>query len=295
MRIIPGLLLGDQWVSEMSSGVLASNFSDQLGTTWYLYLEEMRAGANKYERIACANRIKSWVTDDTIQVHPKGKRPYQMRNRLQIGATSNFEDAAHIDNYDRRWGVCEIKAFSMSEAEANATYAFLHSDRGPGVMKHIFSNVSLTGFNPSGRAPVTASKKAMVQSGLGILESTLITAMANQEAPFERDVFELKEVLNAALGHHMSPHAMARMLQCKPFNCVNLGKNGDTRWWAWRNADLWRRFSTATRKGYCQSGKRPGSKLPWSDEIPASIREMAMDEPEVANVTEIPDSCADLF
>jgi hypothetical protein len=58
-KIIPQLLFGSRWVRTMSGQVLGSQFNDTVGETWWLYLEELRAGTTKPERTAVTNRWKS--------------------------------------------------------------------------------------------------------------------------------------------------------------------------------------------------------------------------------------------
>ena len=293
MRELPGRLFGEKWISDMTGGVLNSQFNDQLGETWWLYLDELRAGTNKSERIATTNRIKSWITDNTIQIHPKGRKPYSIRNRLQLTASSNFDDAIQIDNHDRRWAIGEILGTPLRDDESLNLYDFLNSDRAPGVLRTIFYDVSLTGFRPDGRAPDTVAKKVMIQAGLGNAESLLVEKIMSGANPFHRDVFELSEVTPFLSAHALSHHRVAKILQRAPFYCEPLGVSGGTRHWAWRNIELWRGVSPSARTEYMNgTGSRPPG-LPWSDAIPKSIVEMASEE--VASEPEIPDSCKGLL
>jgi hypothetical protein len=297
MRIIPGLLYGEQWIGEMSSSVLGSQFNDQLGETWWLYLEELRAGSTKVDRVMMANRLKSWITDDTIQIHPKGRKPYWLRNRLQVIATSNFDDAVQIENTDRRWAIGEMQGDALTEAESlNLYHDFLQTDRAAGVLRYIFSHADITGFNPAARAPATEAKTVMIQAGLGQWESALLAKMAAGEAPFNRDMFYMSDVLQYVGGHGLTLHRLARLLQRAPFHCQKFPKVGGDRLWSWRNHDQWAQYGGATRAEYMSAGTRPVGPE-WSDALPKSIAEMAPDaeDQDVAISTKIPDSCAGLF
>lgn len=293
MRIIPGLLYGEQWIGEMSNSVLSSQFNDQLGETWWLYLEELRAGSTKTERIMAANKLKSWITDNTLQIHPKGRKPYWIRNRLQLLATSNFDDAVQIDNTDRRWGVSEILDKPLTERESMDLYQFLDGPRAAGVLRYIFANVSTVGFNPAGRAPVTQGKRAMIQAGLGNWESDLLTRMANQEAPFNRDLFQLPDVLQFVGGHGLTVHRLGRLLQRAPFNCVKLRSSAE-RMWAWKNTDQWRQQSAGAMRAHMETGARPPGP-DWSDAVPAAIVEMAPEGDGLEVVPEKADNYSDLL
>lgn len=275
-RTVPELLFGPQWVRSMSGNVLASNFNDVIGETWWLYLEELRSGATKAERVHTTNKTKTWITDDTIEVHPKGLKSHNIYNRLQVTASSNFDDAVQLDNNDRRWAVCEMGA-PLSERESVDLYAFLRSDRAAGVLRHIFSQVSLTGFNPNGRALVTQARRVMIRAGVGQWESSIIERMICGAAPFDRDVFYVSDVMDMVLGRN-GPSAvyLGRVLSKAPFVCKPLPNYAGKRMLCWRNFSLWAGLTDGQRKDYMQTGVRP-PWLKWSDEVPPQIVELSSD------------------
>lgn len=280
-HVIPQLLFGEKWVRTMSGNVLQSNFTDTLGETWWLYLEELRAGANKADRVAITNKLKAWVTDSSIEVHPKGLKPYNIRNRLQITATSNFDDAIHLDNNDRRWAVCEMHG-PLTEKEAREVYHFLQHPRAPGVLQWIFRNTDLTGFNPSARAPVTLAKSVMIRAGIGAWESTLVEHIVVQSSPFHRDLFTMQDAYEALAGRGgpQSLMALRNVLAKAPFNCVQLTGSRTKRLYAWRNAEKWQEQTEGARLRYIETGVRP-LDVTWSDDIPKAILGMSADgEPE---------------
>lgn len=290
-KMVPSLLFGTQWVRTMSGNVLNSQFNDAIGETWWLYLEELRAGSTKVDRVQTANKIKAWVTDDTIEVHPKGLKPYDIRNRIQITATSNFDDALQIDNNDRRWAVCELGE-SLSEREALDLFAVLNSDRAPGVLRHIFQRVNLTGFQPASRAPITKGRTVMISAGLGSWESLLIEMMTAQDEPFNRDIFTLKAVHERLLNRGPTNlHQLRNVLKRHPFNCQPLNKTQTVRLWSWRNHALWKHFAEGDRRKYIDTGVRPTGRE-WSDEIPATLSLMSVESDPDSDARE---SCRDLL
>lgn len=274
-KLIPEILFGSRWVRGMSGDVLGGTFSDVIGETWWLYLEELRSGSTKIERVAVANKIKTWVTDPRMTVHPKGLKPYDARNRLQLTATSNFADAIHIDNNDRRWAIIQMLG-AMSEKEAMELYSFLLSDRAPGVLRHMFMAVDIRGFNPAARAPMSDAKKAMINAGVSLWESRLIERCVALEPPFDRDLFRLKDVQEQVMGlQAMSAQALGGMLKKRPFNFEQLkGATGIV--WCWRNAIAWRGAPETARTRHMETGARP-AKGYWSLSIPATIVAMSAD------------------
>lgn len=275
---IPQLLFGAPWVRTISGNVLASQFNDTVGSTWWLYLEELRSGVTKPERIALTNKIKSWVTDNMIEVHPKGMKPYNVRNRIQLTASSNFEDALQLDNNDRRWAICEMDK-PLTESQSRDLFHFLSSDRAPGVLRHIFSRVDLTGFSPTARAPNTAAKVAMIRAGVGVWESMIIEQMIAGRAPFDRDIFRLQDVHESMIGKGpVSQHALRHVLTKHPFNCEQLPHGRELRLYAWRNLELWKKQPEGARMRYMETGERPIG-VPWSDDMPPQLEAMSADGP----------------
>jgi hypothetical protein len=275
-NVVPQLLFGEQWVRTISGNVLAGQFNDTVGETWWLYLEELRSGANKPERVATTNKLKAWITDNVIEVHPKGLKPYNMRNRIQITATSNFDDAVQLDNNDRRWAVSEMHD-PMTEADAATVYAFLNSERAPGVLNHIFRHTSIAGFNPAARAPTTVAKVSMIRAGIGSWESMLIEQMVQGRAPFDKDLFRLQDAYEALVGRGPgSQHALRNVLTRSPFHCLQLGKSSKMRLYAWRNIVQWGEQPESARARYLETGHRP-IHLTWSDDVPHNILMMSAD------------------
>lgn len=296
-RVIPELLFGAQWVRSMSGNVLGGQFNDVVGETWWLYLEELRAGATKADRIQTTNKLKSWITDSRIEVHPKGMKPFDIRNRMQITATSNFNDAVAIDNNDRRWAIGELVKPINERASIDLYQGFLLTERAPGVLQHIFRDVSLVGFNPTARAPFTSAKKAMIKAGIGSWESEIVERMVALEPPFDKELFSLREAHQLLLGRGpVSQHVLAAVLRKPPFNCRLLLPFSKARLWAWRNVERWMRCGEAQRLLHMDTGQRPLGPG-WTSDIPAPLLAMSADadiEPTQETV-EIPDNLRDLF
>lgn len=272
MKVLPEILFGSRYVRSMSGNVLGGQFNDAVGSAWWLYLEELRAGANKADRMHTTNKIKSWITDNTIEVHRKGLAPYDIRNRLQPTATSNFDDALQLDNNDRRWAIGEMLG-PLTSAESIDLYGFLLSDRAPGVLRHIFRAIDVRDFKPAARAPETMAKKEMVVAGIGGWEAKIIEAMVAGEAPFDRDIFRLKDVSDLMMGQGITPHALGRMLRRDPFKCELLVGRLH-RFWTWRNQAAWTACSEGQRLQHMESGARPAGCLSG---IPSAILAMSAD------------------
>lgn len=273
MKVLPEILFGSRYVRAMSGNVLGGQFNGAVGSAWWLYLEELRAGANKADRMHTTNKIKSWITDNTIEVHKKGLEAYDIRNRIQVTATSNFDDALQLDNNDRRWAIGEMRG-PLSTAESNELYGFLLSERAPGVLRSVFRRVDVSGFKPSARAPETVAKSDMIVAGIGGWESKIVEAMVNREAPFDRDVFSLKTVAELLMGQGATPHIIGRMLKREMFRCEQLPNGRKHRLWAWRNIAIWKGATEGQRLSHIETGARPAD---CPDVVPLHILAMSAD------------------
>lgn len=286
-NVLPQLLFGAQWVRTITGNVLRGDFNDTVGETWWLYLEELRTGNSKLERVATTNKLKAWITDNMIEVHPKGLKPFNIRNRIQVTGTSNFDDAIQLDNNDRRWVVGEMHDV-IAERDAIDLYAFLNSERAPGVLQHIFRKTDITGFNPTARAPTTVAKVAMIRAGIGAWESMLTEYVIQGRAPFDKDIFRLQDAYEALIGRGpVSQHALRSVLTRAPFNCQQLPNQSRLRLYAWRNIELWGNQPESARIRYLEGGPRPMHVEGWSDEVPEGIVNMSADGPPVKKVCDL--------
>lgn len=269
MNSIPRLLFGH--VEQLTESQVKSTFNGELLNAWWATIEEIYAGNTKAERRYIVDKLKPWITNDDLPINAKGQTAFSIPNRLQFTASSNHMDALQLeDEEERRWGVCGVREHKWTQGQGVSVYHDLlgHKDAAA-VLKHIFLNESTTGFDPNGMPPVTHSKKVMVIASMGQWESTLIERMLAGEAPFDRDVFTIRDVLSQVIGlNGLTPHKLADLLKKRPFSCrMVLSGQRTTRMWAWRNYEQWRNQSERARLEYIESGKRPTGPA-WSNEIP---------------------------
>lgn len=253
LKMIPQLLVGPTYSKEVTSGLLHSDFTDYLLNAWHVNLTEFRAGT-RGEREAIAEKLKPWIADSTISIHPKGMPGFTMPNVFFVTATSNKDDAAAIDNNDRRWAIHEMHAPQFTEAEQSWVYnEFLLLPRAPAVLRHYFLNVPLDGFVASAKAPETTARAEMVESSISPDIELLQTAWEQHAAPLARDVVLTNEVADHVRKHSKTNPTNLRIgkLLCQPpfngkahqfrsghgvYRCVVLRNHG--RWLSASGADL---------------------------------------------------------
>jgi hypothetical protein len=194
LKHIPKLLVGPEFSKDVSYDLLNSNFNDYLQSAWHVNLTEFRAGT-RGERTMIHNKLKAYIADDEIALHPKGGTGYTMPNHFFVTASSNEEDAAAINNNDRRWGIYEMKSPEYTEAERQWIYhEFLLKPRAAAVLRHYFMHVDLTGFHAAGSPPMTEAKASMVNSSRAI-EQEMLESMFEEHAEFfAKDAVLVREV-----------------------------------------------------------------------------------------------------
>jgi hypothetical protein len=221
LKMVPSLLVGAQYSTEVTCALLNSDFNDYLLNAWHVNLTEFRAGT-RGDRIAITEKLKPLITDDVIALHPKGGAAYPMPNRCFVTGSSNQDDAASIDNNDRRWAVHEMHAAQFTESEQEWLYTdFLLTPRAAGVLRHYFLNRTIENFSPSAKAPETEARQAMVAASTTSDTELLELAWEERSGLFEKDVVLTGEVTSYVHKHVVSKpsvHRVGRMLRKPPFN-----------------------------------------------------------------------------
>lgn len=251
MYDIPRALVGPHSAKLVSNKVLRSSFSDYLNGSHFLHFDEVHING-KWDSDDTANSMKNLITGKTVEIHPKGQKPYNITNRVFITATSNYEDAITLPADDeRRWGVYYLRPTrNYSAAQKEAYFGLLHrfitSSRGAGVLRWYFSNISLAGFDPQRAPPTTTAKREMIVRSQIAEVQILKEALADIDGPFVKDLGTIETIrmyLHSQTGKQMSDMwAKQLLLKACPdavaLNQVRTG-NGRQRPWVWRNQNKW--------------------------------------------------------
>lgn len=162
-------LLGHGNVKSVSASTIQnSSFTGYLGSSCMTFIEEVRFhGHNRYD---VPNRLKEPVSNDRVEIHPKGQDPYNAGNFTNFGLFSNFNDGIPISDTDRRYFVIRSPFRSVES---------LSSLLGPGAPERYFEKLfsgledpevlpqlalflmrfpHVREFHPNGRAPDTPEK-----------------------------------------------------------------------------------------------------------------------------------------
>lgn len=163
-------VMGVSNVQMLNAHILESPFTDWVVGQCLTCIEEVRLikSTNKYELL---NRIKPFITNEEIEVHPKGKPTYQAKNTTSYLMFSNFRDALPLDDDGRRYCVLfsrwqrkdKLDAFL---AEFPDYYEELYEtleQSAPALRKWLLEWEQEPTFKPKGNAPSTSAKKYMIR------------------------------------------------------------------------------------------------------------------------------------
>lgn len=168
-------VMGRSNVRTISSKVLATDFTGWAEGAAIGVLEEIKlTGHNKFDVM---NSLKPFITNDSIEVHRKGKDTYETMNVTNYIAFTNFVDALPITDTDRRYLVLFTPFMDRNEMarairqggdpiEVLGDYfAALHAalqGHVCGIRKWLVDHEISAAFKPNSQAPMTAEKQVMV-------------------------------------------------------------------------------------------------------------------------------------
>ncbi|SDE14715.1 hypothetical protein SAMN04488567_0978 [Limimaricola pyoseonensis] len=147
------------------------------------------------DRKDVANKLKPLITQPTCEINEKHVKPYTVQNTVNFLMFSNHENAAHIEDNDRRYFVVICRGKPRDEGY----YAQLHSYiGGPDIagFAHFLASRDLSNFNPKAPAPMTADKTIVQAATKGGAEAWLEDAWQSGAAPFDKDVLNIREALD---------------------------------------------------------------------------------------------------
>ena len=220
--------MGSPNVKSISPTVLGTDFSDWAHGACVGVLEEIKlTGHNKYDIL---NKIKPYVTNNSVPVHPKGGKEFTVINTMNYVAFTNFSDALPIGDTDRRWmvvftpfgNISELSEYVIGNGWANAGAYFdaLYSGavaHRASLRRWLLDYPISAQFKADGSAPMTDEKLQMValsaspedqvvleaisEGGVGVASNVLSTSCLSAAcALLDADVNLATTRVNHALG-----------------------------------------------------------------------------------------------
>lgn len=163
-------VMGITNVRMVNANILEGNFNGWAHGQCVIVVEEPRLqGHNKYDVL---NRIKPLITNSVIEIHPKGKDPYNVENTSNYFLPTNFRDALPINDNDRRYAVLfsrwqtrdSLTAFNLENPDYYVRLYRTLEECGPALRKWLVDHEVSEGFPAGGDAPRTKAHAYMVSA-----------------------------------------------------------------------------------------------------------------------------------
>ena len=166
--------LNSQWGYSLESEILILN-----------ELKEPEAS----QRRALANKMKPIIAapPETLPINRKGLHPYDMVNRMMVLAFTNDPVPISISSGDRRWFCIWSAAGRMPADEAQAMWTW---DRSGGfeIIARWLADRDVSKFNPSAPPMWTEFKENLIENGMSMAESFILTQIRARTDEFRRGI-----------------------------------------------------------------------------------------------------------
>lgn len=121
-----------------------------------------------HEQRQHADKLKKMITQQSMRIDQKYVPSYTVRDCIAYLFTSNHPDTFFLEDDDRRNFVHEVRCDPMTQEEVDEYMAWLNGE-GPGALFYHLLHLDLGDLRAEGRAPLTASREAMIDDGLSDL------------------------------------------------------------------------------------------------------------------------------
>lgn len=161
-------VLGASNTTTITGQTLESDFNGWATGYSFCCIEEVRVHGT--ERWRLLDKMKTIITNTTVDINPKGVKPYQALNTTAYYCTSNYDDAVPIDDNDRRYMILKSKwqkaSALQSFREANPHYYVnLYSavtECSPALRYWLLNYKLDMEFDPLANAPSTRARTEMI-------------------------------------------------------------------------------------------------------------------------------------
>lgn len=234
-----GFMMGGQNVRTLNGSTLESNFTDWAMGYAVTIVEEMKQhGHNRHDVM---NKIKPFITNSEVEIHPKGKRSYSAPNCTNYLLLSNYLDGAPVEDSDRRYMFLS-SALTKEDAqrltdEGYFARLFAAVQDHAGALRQHFLGVTLhREFDPNGRAPFTAAKATVIEISKSDLEMAVEELLEKGAVGVCADVVSsahLTRALKAKVSETLSTQRVHRLLSLKGYEFQT------RKWWEGETCRIW--------------------------------------------------------
>lgn len=208
-----GACMGTPHVKALNGDLLASgsSFSDWAVDRCVTVIEEAKLnGQNKFD---AANRIKPYITNPVIDVHPKGRASYNAPNTVQYMILSNYLDGMPVTDDDRRFMFLQtsyskdsLRRFKQQNPRYDADLFDAVADY-PGAMRFWLMHYTdwHADFSPNDNAPHTAMRELVIELSESDADSACRTVYADKVGGVTASYVAVASFASAVFAH-LGPH-----------------------------------------------------------------------------------------
>lgn len=233
-------LVGKDNTKTLGPRALGDNHNEWVQGAQLVIIHELVGDSSR----TTAARLKELITEDTIQVNPKGVSAYEVRNRTNFILLSNEDDAAKLDPDDRRYFVWKSRATPHPDPDHyHQLQAWFDGDGKEYVLHYLLAR-DLSRFDPFRAPPKTQARDELVDASRHPDYEYLRDRLQAGEAPFACDLITLADVrdyLSEKRQIRLSQKVLPKIL--KALGAEELGQkrinDKKPRIWAIRNLERW--------------------------------------------------------
>lgn len=182
------------------------------------------------EKRGIADRLKGMITQQELRLNPKYVPSYTVRDCINYYFTSNHPDSFFLEDNDRRYFIWEVEGKPLPK-DFYQKYAKWLNGKGPSALFAHLLSLDLTDFDPAGHAPMTASKKEMINSGKSDLAGWVAMLLEDPDSVLRVDAMvincklfrseDLLKLYDPEMRTRVTANGLARELRKAGFDQVN--------------------------------------------------------------------------
>ncbi len=241
------MLLGERNVGFPSNDEIHEIFTGWAKDKSLIIIEEIMARG----RQELMNRLKSIITQPTIEIREMYRPAYRQKNIFNILMFTNHKDAVLINREDRRY--CPIFSPAVKRDTQYYDKLFADLDKNIGSILFFLRRRDLSHFNPHANAPHSSSKDELISGSRTPLQQWMAEMIENNMWPFHTDIVTVAH-LKTCLPPELRNNSMksigdalrevgARQWTKGP---IILKTGGQARVWLVRRQDFWEEQTSDT-------------------------------------------------
>lgn len=194
-----------------------------------------------------ANGLKSWITEEDMEVHEKGTPRFKAKTPRGVILISNHTDGLALEDDDRRYAVIE----TVRERADDAYFKRLNDAARIELAAFAawLAARDISAFDPYAPAPDSALKQLISRVNRSPLEDAIQNAMDAEDGCFRRDFMTADEVIETLMGRGLDcrrprPSSVGIIfgrMGLKQLPQQRVAGYGKPRFWVWRNIERWSR------------------------------------------------------